>query len=72
MRGISSLVGMLVAALLAVVLIVFYMKTSIPSPDKAKEARTAIDAAKRRASEVERSEAEHFKELGRQLDEAGQ
>jgi hypothetical protein len=52
-RGFASLISIVIVLLIVLVLMQRYMKSSLPTGKEAADQRTAIDAAKQRASQVE-------------------
>lgn len=63
MRGFGSVIGLLIAALITVVLIVLYLKSSVPQPAELRQQRGAIDRAREQAQSVEKQQQKHFQEL---------
>ncbi len=63
MRGFGSVIGVLLAAIIAVVLIVFYLKSSMPQPAELQQQHGAIDRAREQAQSAEKQQQKHFQEL---------
>ena len=51
MRG-AGLIGIVVAMFLVAVLVLLYMRVSMPTPEDVQQKQTAIDRARDRAAEV--------------------
>jgi len=66
MRG-AGLIGIVVAMFLTAILVLLYMRISLPSPEDVQQKQTAIDRARDRASEVNRLEAERKRQMDESL-----
>ena len=67
MRGFASLISLVIVLLIGFLLMQQYLKASIPSGKEGSDQRTAIDAAKQRASQVEEIQRRQLEQADRAL-----
>jgi hypothetical protein len=63
MRGFGSLIGIVIASLITVLLVVFYLKSNMPSAPEMEQKHGAIDQARSAAKATEEVQQRQFQQL---------